>query len=342
MNLIQINPINSSSQWDEAIKNSSSPQFFHLSCWLKTLVDTYKFKPLCFTLQSDQNCTIPVLITRTLTGKKKAIALPFSDGSDIDCKKLPHDELVGKLLKIAKKEKCYSLEFRGTSTFRPSGEPSHSYWGHKLELKKDIDKLWKNLSSSKRRNIKKAQREDITVAFHEQKSAVQEFYRLHCITRKRHGLPPQPVSFFDAVYENIIAQKQGEVALAYSEKIPVAGAVFLFCEKEVLFKFGASDKNLQHMRSNDLIMWEGIKRFSEKGFISLSFGKTEKFHEGLCRYKDGFGGTRFQMSDHIYKVISGKKLTEYPKVHGFHNLIFRKMPVPLLRTTGELLYKYSA
>jgi hypothetical protein len=283
-----------------------------------------------------------MLIVKTLSGRKKAVALPFSDGCDIICNELSPDELVEKLLAISREEKIDRLEFLGVSRFIPSGEPSHSYYGHRLELTKDEKVLWKKLSSSKHRNIKKAQREEVTITFHNDSESIREFYRLHCITRKRHGLPPQPISFFNAIVNNIVGKGSGEVALARSGKEIIAGAMFLFCKSEVLYKFGASDKSLQNMRSNDLLMWEGIKRYAQNGYGTLSFGKTEMFHEGLCRFKEGFGALRVTLFDYIYDVSTGKKRIESPDVQGFHNRVFRIMPIALLRLSGELLYKYSA
>lgn len=341
LNLIQINPL-VSPQWDETVLNSSYPQFFHLSCWIKTLAETYNFKPLCFMAPKEHGCTIPMLKVKTFSGRKKAVALPFSDGCDILCNEIGPDELVGKLLTISREEKIDRLEFLGVSRFIPSGEPSHSYYGHRLELTKDEKELWKKLSSSKQRNIKKAQREEVTVAFYNDSESIREFFRLHCITRRRHGLPPQPISFFNAIVNNIVEKGSGEVALANSGGKIIAGALFLFCKSEALYKFGASDKSLQNLRSNDLLMWEAIKRYAQKGYSVLSFGKTEMFHEGLCRFKEGFGALRVTHFDHIYDVSTGKKRIESPYVQGFHNRIFRIMPVALLRLSGELLYKYSA
>jgi len=340
-NLIQVNPL-IYSQWDQAVLNGPNNQFFHLSCWMKTLIDTYNFKPLYFMVQSDHACTIPILVVKTLLGKKKAVALPFSDECDIYCTSMSHDELVSKLLSVARNEKQDRLEFRGTTEFQPSGEPSHTYWGHRLVLTKE-EILWKNLSSSKRRNIRKAQRENMIIAFHNEQNTIREFYQLHCLTRKRHGLPPQPVSFFNAIYKNIISKKFGEVALAYSGKTPVAGAVFFISGSDVIFKFGASDKSFQNMRANDLLMWEAIRRYAGKGLSSFSFGKTEKSNEGLCHYKDGFGIERVQLYDHCYNVKTGKKekKSSYDN-YLILNMILKKMPIQLLRICGELIYRYFA
>lgn len=167
------------------------------------------------------------------------------------------------------------------------------------------------------------------------------YYRLHCITRKRHGLPPQPFKFFDAIYHNVISQGSGEIALGKSDNQWVSGAVYFFCGPEVPYKYGVSDKNVQNMRANDLLMWEAIKRYAQKGCKILSFGKTERYHVGLSRFKEGFGAQRIDLYDHIYDVCRGQKIVQSPSIHGLHNCFFRKMPLPLLRLSGKMLYKYS-
>ena len=339
--LTRIDP-RTSPLWDEMVGGSHYPQFFHHSCWIKTLVDTYHFKPLCFIVSGDTECTIPMLIVKTLKGKRKAVALPFSDGCDIHSNVFSDDLLVKGLLHVTRTERVNLLEFRGTTQFKPSKESSHSYFGHKLSLSENQNHLWKNLSSSKQRNIKKAQREPITVSFSTSHAAVLEYYRLHCITRKHHGLPPQPVSFFDHIHENIIMRDLGEVGLVSKGTSVIGGAIYLFSKREALYKFGASDRNHQQMRANDLLMWEAITRYAKRGFATFSFGKTESFHLGLIRFKEGFGAKRIVMNDYCYDVRSGERFQDAPSVNGIHNLVFGRMPIPLLRLCGEIIYKYSA
>ena len=56
-----------------------------------------------------------------------------------------------------------------------------------------------------------------------------------------------------------------------------------------IFKFGASDHAFQHLRPNNLVMWEAIKRYAADGFKSLHLGRTSQANDGLRRYKLGFG-----------------------------------------------------
>jgi len=39
-----------------------------------------------------------------------------------------------------------------------------------------------------------------------------------------------------------------------------------------MYKFGASDSGFQHLRPNNLVMWEGIRHCAERGCERLHFG----------------------------------------------------------------------
>ena len=52
--------------------------------------------------------------------------------------------------------------------------------------------------------------------------AMQEFYKLQCLTRKRHGLPPQPLHFFLNIHRHILSQNMGMIVLARHQGQPVA------------------------------------------------------------------------------------------------------------------------
>ncbi len=47
--------------------------------------------------------------------------------------------------------------------------------------------------------------------------AMDDYYRLHCMTRKRQGVPPQPVSFFKNIFDFIVKQGKGNIFFAAYE-----------------------------------------------------------------------------------------------------------------------------
>jgi len=160
------------------------------------------------------------------------------------------------------------------------------------------------------------------------------------LTRKMHGLPPQPSSFFRKVYQHIISKGHGFVALASHEGKTVAAAVYFNFGNKSLFKYGASDKRYQHIRPNNLIMWEAIKWYSQKGYTTLCFGRTEPENKGLRQFKAGWGAEERIVNYYKYDLIKEAYIKDSLKVRGFHNKVFTTMPMPLLRITGSLLYKH--
>jgi len=119
--------------------------------------------------------------------------------------------------------------------------------------------------------------------------SINKFYKLNCITRKRHGLPPQPSYFFKNIYKYIIAKDNGFVVLASYKGHNVAGAVFFHFGKNAIYKYGASNYTYQHLRPNNIIMWEAIKWYSLNGYSNLCFGITELEHNGLRQFKNNWG-----------------------------------------------------
>jgi lipid II:glycine glycyltransferase (peptidoglycan interpeptide bridge formation enzyme) len=160
------------------------------------------------------------------------------------------------------------------------------------------------------------------------------------MTRKSHGLPPQPVSFFKRILEHMICGGNGFIALAYMRETCIAGSVYLHFGDSAVYKFGASNKNFQRLRHNNLVMWEGIRECMRRGCRSFSFGRTEEGNEGLLQFKRGWGTKEERVSYHRYDLNRNEFEAETMKLKGFHNRIFEMTPIPVLRLLGAALYKH--
>ena len=204
----------------------------------------------------------------------------------------------------------------------------------------DENKIFSNFRDSTRRNIRKAINEGVEVTINNSWESIKEFYRLNCLTRREHGLPPQPYYFFKKIYEHVISKDLGFVALATHGKKTIAGAVFFHLGEKALYKYGASDKYYQHLRANNLVMWETIKWYSQNGYKSLCFGRTEPENKGLIQFKNGWGAKESRIFYYKYDMGKGAFVKDSSGVTGFYNKLFSHMPLPLLKLSGTLLYKH--
>jgi hypothetical protein len=356
--------------WDARLAVVPSSSFFHGAAWARVLHETYGFQPVYFTLSHNPadsgasllpNATmaspasvprqhplafhalLPVMeVNSWLTGRR-GVSLPFTD----ECAPLCADadsfrRLFQEVLEHARARAWNYLECRGGKTWFGNAPASTSFYGHQLDLDAGETALWARVGGAVRRAVRKAEQSGLTVEFSQDLDALRIFFGLLCRTRKRHGLPVQPFRFFESIQRHVLSQDQGWVVLARHGQVPVAGSVFFHFGKTAIYKFGASNETFQHMRANNLVMWEAIKWHARQGFGVLDFGRTSLGNEGLRRFKLGWG-TRERRIDYFrYDQRKAGFVTARDESSGWHNRIFRMLPVSLSRLIGAASYRHVA
>jgi hypothetical protein len=329
--------------WDDLVIASGKGSFFHSSNWARVLYESYGYRPVYFAFLKDEGCRalVPFMEVKSCITGKRGVSLPFTDYCEpiMQCGCTIGD-VTEHIVRFGKKSGWRYIELRSGGGQPPWIPASSFYYGHVLDISRDENTLFTSFRQSTRRNIKKAEREGVEVAVCSSLCSVREFYRLNCMTRKSHGLPPQPYRFFEKVYEHVVSKGQGMVVLAdYNGKTIAGGMYFNFGDK-AMYKYGASDSAYQHLRANNLVMWEAIRHYAKKGFTSFCFGRTEPENSGLLQFKRGWGGREQVLNYYKYDLKRDSYVSEPSKLRGFHNKIFANMPVPFLKLTGYFLYKH--
>jgi hypothetical protein len=329
------------SEWDSLVSAHPDSSFFHTSDWARVLQETYGHRCVyCCRLAHGQiTGVLPVMEVCSPWLGRRGVSLPFTDF----CTPLIAGDSEGNLLyasalEYGRRRGWRSFECRNTGPGRPEAPKSIAYWGHTIDLTTGPNALFKALKSTVRCSVRKAQREGLRVEFTENRESVRTFYGLHCLTRQRHGMPCQPLRFFDNIARFMLAKGHGFVATAWRGQQPVASSIFLHEGKEVTYKFGASDYAYQGFRPNNLVMWEAIKRCSAAGFTRLHLGRTSFHQAGLRRFKLGFGGHEEEIV--YFKYDFGKQAFVAGVDHSESKLahVFRRMPLPMLRLVGRIVY----
>jgi hypothetical protein len=330
-------------QWDEMVLETNEYSFFHSSSWATVLCESYNYKPAYFALvkHGKLKAVLPVMEVKSLLTGRRGVSLCFSDY----CEPLIEDKeyfnvLLEHVISYGKKSDWKHIEFRGGQQYL-SGEPeSAKYFGHKLLLSQNDQELLSSFRDSTRRNINKARNAGVETKLCTTLQSVGEYYRLHCMTRKRHGLPPQPLDFFRNIYDYIISKKRGFVVLATHGGTTVAGAIYFHFGNKALYKFGASDDSYQHLRANNLVMWEAIKWYANNGYSTFCFGRSDCDGEGLRQFKNGWGTVERNISYYKYDIGEDKFVCANNANRTGCSMLFEKMPKPILQIAGQLLYRH--
>jgi hypothetical protein len=342
LNGIVLNPL-LDEKWEKAISMHRDATIFHSTAWARVLLETYGHRP-CYIQMSLNGCLlalIPMMEVQSALTRSRGICLPFSDYcAPLTFSSFRQDLVEQKLQQIARERRWSYFELRSHSIV-PDGVPaSESYYGHFLDLRIGPEALIANFSSSVQRAVRKAQRSGLSVSIQTGPDAMAQFYKLHVRTRRRHGAPPQPRSFFINIQRHLISAGFGFIVLVECQRGPIAAAMFLKLGRHAVYKFGASDERVQALRGNNLAMFEGIKYLAEEGAETLHFGRTDKENEGLRRFKLSWGATEEEIRYACFEMASGSWKRPRESRSIFHKRIFRLLPASLNRLAGAIIYPH--
>ncbi|MGO8927565.1 MAG: lipid II:glycine glycyltransferase FemX [Limisphaerales bacterium] len=329
--------------WDALLDARPDSSFFHGAAWARVLHETYGHRPVyvCRFASGRLRELLPIMeVSSPFTGRR-GVSLPFTDF----CEPLPAARgqpwaLYELAMRQGRQRGWKHLECRGGAEGWKGASPSLAFYRHVIDLERGPEALFKGLDDAIRRGIRKAEREGLQIEFNNRLDSMRDFYQLHCGTRRRHGLPPQPFRFFANIGRHVLGPGQGFIATARLAQRPLAAAVFFHHGREALYKFGASDYAFQHLRPSNLMMWESVKRCAVNGFGRLDLGRTSLGNEGLRRFKLGFGAHEDRLEYYQYNFATGAFIKDIDRAEGWFNRVFRLMPLPLLRLAGELLYPH--
>lgn len=335
--------------WDAAIARLPGATIFHQTPWLRLLRETYGHRPLAWIsgpTESPTTALVVVDVASPLTGRR-GVSVPFADYVP----PLAPDATSGStLLATARKEGAARgwkhLELRGwpaTAGGLPA-PPSTSFWGHTLDLPApgDVAAYTEALPPAARRALRRAEASGLTLSVSSTEPDLQAFYDLFCRTRRRHGTPPPPATFFQRLRQLLLASGHGVIVLARNGSHPVAGAVYLHSGTTVHYKYGASDERDQHLRANNLVMHHAIAWHARQGFSQLDFGRTSLGNEGLRRFKLGWGPRETRLNYLRFALPSGQPMSAPDRAGGWQTPIFRHLPLGINRLLGRWLYPHLA
>jgi hypothetical protein len=329
--------------WDTWVAAHPRGTIFHGAGWARVLRDTYGHRPFYFARFQGQQLAgvLPVMeVSSWLTGWR-GVSLPFTDYCPaLESAGSEAEELYQRAMECGRQRRWKYFECRSLDGAWEGSQPSLCFYGHKVDLGVGSQRLFQGLEGSVRRGVRKAEREGVKIDFEAGEQSMRTFFRLHCGTRRRHGLPPQPWRFFSNIQRHLLSTGQGFIAIARRASQPLAAAVFFQHGRQALYKFGASDYAFQQMRPNNLVMWAAMNHCAERGLATLNLGRTSLSNEGLRRFKLGLGADEEKICYAKYDFAAKQFVKDVDRVEGWFNRVFARLPLPMLRLSGAVLYPH--
>jgi len=275
-----LNPLQDS-RWPEFLQRHTAASVFHTPGWLDALRRTYGYEPTVFTTQSSgkelQNGIVFCRVQDWLRGSRM-VSLPFSD----HCQPLVDSEenlelLLGALRQNQEREKWKYIELRPLAPWKTGQENQTSFARgeefifHTLDLRPSLDTIFHNFHKScVLRKIHRAEREDLDYEIGRSESLLAKFYHLLLLTRRRHQLPPQPLTWF-----RNLADCLGDrlaIRLVSKDGQPIASILTMSFKNSLVYKYGCSDARYHNLGGMPLLFWKTIQEGKACGAREFDLG----------------------------------------------------------------------
>jgi CelD/BcsL family acetyltransferase involved in cellulose biosynthesis len=326
-------------RWGEFVQGERRASIFHHPRWLALLHERYGYRVMaCCTTgrQGRVHAGLPLaLVSSPLTGRR-LVALPFSDV----CPPLGANGAAHDLAAALEELRAgMGVELCVHGALDGIGRAGAAYHHHLVRLEPDLDAVRRRFTRRQAlQGVRRAQREGVTIERRTDRQALLAFYRLHCATRRRQGVPTQPRRFildFAGLFEHGL----GHVSLASVRGRPVAAAVFLVFNGTLTYKYGASDARHLQRRPNNLLFMDAIRWGCEQGLSTFDLGRTDIGHDSLRAFKLMWGAEERPLQYTELGAQRPRRRSPKPP-RAMHSLI-RHTPPIVSRGLGELLYRHA-
>jgi serine/alanine adding enzyme len=163
-----------------------------------------------------------------------------------------------------------------------------------IDLRKPLERMWEeDFSHACRKNIKRAQKEEVRVYQGTTVSDVEQFHRVYIATMRRNQARSQyffPLSFFMRFREDLpsnstflMAEQQGRV---------IAATLYLHDDANVYSYLGGADHEAQSSRPTNAIVYEAIRLNQEAGRSRMILGGGYRGEDGIFTFKSSFSPLR--------------------------------------------------
>jgi CelD/BcsL family acetyltransferase involved in cellulose biosynthesis len=362
-------------RWDELVSRHPRASVFHTRAWLEALARTYGYEPAVLTTTPAGPLDDGLVFCRVRTwAARRLVSLPFSDHCEplVD---EPADlaAMVGWFEAEVRGRRWRSFEVRprtetggrpfraadgpgpvqdGGRPFRAADGPgpvqdggrpfraaeSRRFVLHTLDLRRPADAVYKGFHpSSTQRAIRRAEREGLEYDAGRSPAHLADLFGLLRLTRRRHGLPPQPLAWFRQLLASF--GDRLTIHLARHDGAAVAGILTLTRGNTMVYKYGGSDAAHHARGGMPFLFWRAIQGAQAQGVEQLDLGRSDPGQEGLIAFKDHLGATRSELT---YYGIPGRAAggARIGLLSRAARRLAAHLPDAALDLTGRVLYRH--
>lgn len=326
------------SGWDDFVARSGESHYLRAG-WGLLARDVFGHRPFFIEARAKDSGelvgVLPVVQQKTLLGNF-ATSMPFFNyGGAVAADPGIRQRLMEHARELASGLGCSYLELRDVRPFELDGWSVRTDKASMvLTLPETVETLRKQLGSKLRSQVKRAEREQVTVRTGGLE-LVADFYDVFCRNMRDLGTPVYPMRFFRAILERFPAQTL--LLVIEHQGRPAAAGFLVFDGDAAEIPWASCRAEAKPLGMNMKLYWELLAACIARGCTSFDFGRST-IDSGTYRFKQQWGAVPRQLHWHRWersaRAGASSQATPEGRLRRYATAVWQRLPMPVANFVG--------
>jgi FemAB-related protein (PEP-CTERM system-associated) len=327
------------SNWDAFVEQCSDATFFHRIGWKEILERCFGHKTHYLVAERASRIVgvLPLAEVKSLLFGHFLLSIPFCIvGGAAASERAAIDLLHKEAQQLAERLGVDYLELRNRAC-REQGWPQQDlYVSFRKEMLLDVEANMRAIPRKQRAMVRKGINNGLTSRVDSQ---VEDFFSLYADNVHRHGTPPLPKRYFQALCR-VFGRDAEILTIADATGNVVSSVLSFYFKDEVLPYYAGDSVEARELAANDFKYWELMRRACERGVRVFDYGRSKR-GTGSFDFKKNWGFEPVPLA-YEYKLYRRDSIPENNPLNPRYRALialWRKLPLPVANFLGPLVVK---
>jgi FemAB-related protein (PEP-CTERM system-associated) len=288
-NLIRIEDFTgAASDWDSFVRSQTGWSHFHLLEWKSVITRVFGHECIYLSARDEAGQltgVLPLVRVKSLLFGHYLVSMPFVNYGGPLGSEVAVEALVRYAANLARRDNAKLLELRSRAALPVKLPASHRKITVLLDLPLgSVDPLWKGLDPKVRSQVRRPQKEGVTVQFG--LDQVTPFFQVFARHMRDLGTPTQSRRLFETLADTF--PNDVWFGCAYHRGRPIAGGCGFRWANEFEMTWASALAEYKRIAPNMLLYWSFMERAVAEGVGTFNFGRCTP-DSGTHRFKKQWG-----------------------------------------------------
>ena len=289
MQVLRLSPgdVAGAARWDEFVNACPAATFFHRAGWQGILREIFRHETH-FLYAEAGGCIEGVLAlarVRSLLFGHSLVSLPFAVyGGVAATSDAAAEALEREAQRLARELGVAHLELRNIGARHADWPLQDLYVTFRKELLADDAANMQAIPRKQRAMVRKGIKNGLASAID---AGIERFFTLYADNMHRHGTPPLPRRYFEAL-RRVFGADCELLTVSSAEGRPLSSVMSFYFRDEVLPYYAGDDEAARELAANDFKYWELMRRASQRGLKVFDYGRSKR-GSGSFAFKKNWG-----------------------------------------------------